>query len=261
MPSTKKTTVVLPLIALFATPLFCSCERYNDEFGNLFERNVVWSDEEGKITITVQGGREDYGFANIDINGETIKANARFTNDYKMDRYIGIIFQTEECFVGDSSKNGRSLGLDFKESASGDSAIFEIGSFLKETEDPYYVSHSLITLSKRPITADELDARYCVNCSWYSEEIDLSFYQIDDTPYTGKMYGKYNSKDIEFFFLDDCGFKITKGEERLGEGKYASTFDGMTLSFDVYGKEEFGESRSLVWPSIIHQKNHPSSGT
>lgn len=230
------------LLVLIATPFVASCTIMFDidgDFKNLFERNVVWSDEEGKITITVQGERSDCGFARLLLDGKERRATANFVSNNQL---VGIAFESEESMTG--VYKGYSLVFRFNKANGDSSAIFSSsGANDYSSEEPL----TNIKLTKRPIAPEELDARYCVRNYWCTEDRKLFLYQLNETPYTGKMSGTYKDNRIDFLFTDDHGFKIDTGEEPLGEGKYVSTFEGMTLLFDAYGKEEFGESLSLVW--------------
>ncbi|MCR5692688.1 MAG: hypothetical protein K6G74_01780 [Bacilli bacterium] len=243
MLSIRKRAIALSTIGFMAMPFLLSCENRPSVFKKLFERNVVWSDELGKVCITVQGERHEYGFAKILINNEEVKATATFSDG---NGFTGISFETESNIL-DPHNNFCVYGLDFKETKSEGSAVFEIRSDLKETGDPYFATNDSITLKKRAITEEELDVRYCIFNYLCTEDRRLFVYQGKETPYTGRMAGEYNSNDIELFLMDGCFFKIIEDEKTLGEGKYLSTFEGMTLLFDVYGSDVFGESLSLVW--------------
>ena len=243
MFSNNKRKMVLGL--LLALPFCClsSCQSSGKKFCTLLERNVVWSDELGKVCITVQGERHEYGFAKILINNEEVKATATFSDG---NGFAGISFETESNIL-DPHNNLCVYGLDFKETKSEGSAVFEIRSELKETGDPYFATNDSITLKKRAITEEELDVRYCIFNYLCTKDRRLYVRQGKETPYTGRMAGEYNSKDVELFLMDGCLFRITEDEKTLGEGKYLSTFEGMTLLFDIFGSDVFGESLSLVW--------------
>lgn len=230
---------------LFALPFCClpSCQIDGPKFCTLFERNVVWSDELGKVCITVQGERDEYGFAKILINNEEVKATATFSDG---NGFAGISFETESHIL-DPYNNFCVYGLDFEKAEDKNSAVFEIPNSLKDTGDPFFINNDSITLKKRAITEEELDVRYCIFNYLCTEDRRLFVRQGKETPYTGRMAGEYDSKDVELFLMDGCLFRITEDEKTLGEGKYLSTFEGMTLLFDIFGSDVFGESLSLVW--------------
>ena len=234
------------VITSFSVSFLASCKSSESAFGKLFERNVIWSDEEGRISIVVQGERTEYGFAKILINNEETKAIATFCADYDRYRYIGINLEPEESVLSRPTST-LSFGLDFKDLKDNDSAVFETGRYLQESGDPYFAHKDEIVLKKRSLTWEELDARYCINNYWCTEDRELYLYSYDQTPFTGKMEGTYKGSKIDFQFTGERDFRITEGEKRLGEGEYVPNFEGMTLLFDTYGKEEFGDRLSLVW--------------
>ena len=215
-------------------------------FVDLYERNVVWSDKEGKIEITVQGPNKDRGFAKLFVAGEEMKARAEFCNTNWTG--VGISLETETSVLSVSNGTRYSYHgywLEFKKTEGNDSATFEIPKGLVESGDPYFASLESITLKKRPLAEENFDARYCVEGRWWTEDQNMELTNVDQTPFTGRAYGHYGSKDLEYLYLEDFGFKIIEGEETIGEGKYITVVDRVTLYFDVSGSEIFGENVSL----------------
>ncbi|MCR5692686.1 MAG: hypothetical protein K6G74_01770 [Bacilli bacterium] len=244
MLSIRKRAIALSTIGFMAMPFLLSCENRPLAFKKLFERNVVWSDEEGKISIAVQGEADCRGFAKLMINDKEVRATALFTDE---STYTGISLETEEYTMGLSYD--ACYGLAFKEMVDSSKATFEFGS-LSALGDPYFDSGNPVLLTKRPIREDELDARYCFVSRWVSDEINLRITSVKDTPYTGRMFVDYNDKELIFLFLEESGFRFMDGENVVAEGKYISSFDSMTLRFDVCGSEEFGESLCLSIPFV-----------
>ena len=242
---------ILPAFLL----LFASCTVHFEKdspFKKMFEENVLWADEEGKLTVNVQGPCCDSGFARLLVNGEEKKATATFSSDNWSG--VGMHFKLEESILGLSHGFFR---LEFKEAKADDSAVFTV-KWSDGVEDPYFKDGSLITLSKRPLLENEfLDAKYCVLDRWWAQDIEAEIRNVDETPYTGKAVFTYETVEMEFFYLEDGQFKIMNDEEKVAEGKYSFEIDRITLTFDVYGSNVFGENMTLLDASAI-QKNKVS---
>ena len=203
-------------------------------FSKLFEENVVWSDDGEKIQILVHGPYNDQGIAKVAINGDETLFKASFYSDSLQKATIA--FTPEKGNVG-------GFVLFFQEAEGEDSALFKVGG--RNTDvygDSVLVADSLITLRKRPMVKSDLDARNFIGYGWHTENEEFYLMHQSGTPFDGKMIGKYKDDMVEFKFLEGDNYKMTTEKGLLGEGKYSTDFDGMSLSFETYGSEEFGES-------------------
>ena len=248
MSLNRKTKIILPLLSSFCCFSCTVLYKIKTPFVDLYEKNVVWSDEEGKIEITVQGPRQDRGFAKLFIAGEEIKARAEFCNTNWTGVGISLETETSVLSVSDGVQYSyHGYWLEFKKTEGNDSATFEIPKGLVESGDPYFASIESITLKKRALAEENFDAKYCVNGRWWTKDQNMEIYNLDETPFTGKAMWRYGSENLELFYLEDHGFKIIEGEETIGEGKYSTSLDHVTFDFDFSGSETFGESVSLYW--------------
>lgn len=229
----KKRISRLSALFLFA-PFLVSC--INTEikaFSKLFEANVVWSDEEEKIKIFVHDPYVERGIAKAIISGEETLFKATFTSDNLNDAKIRL---------SPEKGSGGGFSLFFQKAEGEDSALFKVKGRVDVYDDPSLIEDSLVTLKKRPMVKSDLDARNFIGYGWHTEDEELYLMHRSDTPFDGKMVGKYKDDQIEFKFLEGDNYKMTNEKGLLGEGKYSTDFDGMTLFFGVYGSEEFGES-------------------
>ena len=257
MFSIKRKMILFYLITLFVAPFMSSCTIMFDidgDFKKLFERNVVWSDEEGKITITVQGSNNDCGFGTVLVNGQEERVIADFWS-YNVGG-VGIRLESEESALS-RPYTTKSWWLDFKEKKGKNSATFTTYLSFETPDDSSSLPMNTITLTKRVFPEEELEARYSVRSRCWNNDIGLEISNIDETPFTGRAIGRYNSEDTEFFYLDDHKFRMIMGGELLGEGRYVTQTDGVTLFFDVFGSEEFGDSVSLVYWWVIRGESTP----
>lgn len=206
---------------------------------HVLSQNVLWSSEDGKIRIYVEGIDYDHGHAIIEAN-----AQERIYQTYFNDSSDGIIFFSEDEMKNNSVyttelrvrsiKDDNKLEVTFKNGSNG-------------TGDPYYDDYSTV-LSSRPLKENELDARYFAN-SWVNEEKELCFRTYSYNVLTTEKEGTYKGEQAFLCFLEGPRFEM-KYETGVvfASGTYVTHFDSMDLSFDEgCGREEFGESLEMLW--------------
>lgn len=227
-----------PLFVLLLAPFMFSCTIRMEikAFSDLFEENVVWSDQEEKIKIFVHGPYNHLGIAKVTINGEETTLKASFYSD-NLNKAI-ISFTPESGSVG-------MFRLMFEETKEENSAVFKAAGHIDDYGDSALTEGSLVTLTKRPMTKADLDARNFTGYIWQAKDREFYLLHRSNTPFDGKMVGKYEEDLVEFKFLEGNNYRMSTDKGLLGEGKYSTDFNGMTLTFNVYGSEEFGESLLL----------------
>lgn len=247
MKERTKRVSLFTLIAASTVSLLTSCIRTETKaFSNLFEENVIWSDIDEKIKIFVNGKyNKSEGIAKLTIGGEETTFRASFTSD-----------NLNKAKINFNDFAGTHFDLFFQEAIDETSAAFKVDERLEALGDPAFVEDTPITLKKRQMTKADLDARNFIGYYYATENEELSLLHLKDTPFDGKMVGKYKADLVDFKFLEDDNYEMTTSKGLLGKGKYSTDFEGMTLFFGEYGQEEFGES---LWLDGVYNNARSSS--
>ena len=236
----KRIRSLSPFWGVLGVCLASCTSLYEDRFDDLLENNVIWSDQENRITISVFGPSNSYGYAVIRRGDENVSAEACFSGSPP-----GIYFRSIETLktnVFDSN----SFNLEFKKADNSSSVVLTTTFNFSGGEsyrDPYE-----ITLTKRTPLPEEMDWKRCVGKFWISEDKALFLSQNLLSPFTGEVDAQYNGEKAIFTFLDDSKFKIEQEDSLLAAGQYISLLEGLDLVFDAgCGKELFGERMHLSW--------------
>ncbi|MBO4736879.1 MAG: hypothetical protein J5627_00360 [Bacilli bacterium] len=206
------------------------------------EANVIWSDESGRIAISVFGppGDTSYGFASVKIGDGTVPYEACFYG-YPS----GISFSNPEM-IENHLFDHAYFGFEFEKALNNDQMVMTT-NFNFSGGEAYSKTYEIV-LAKRAVTSDEMDWKYCVREFWISEDKSLFLSQNIMSPFTGEVDAVCNGEEALFSFLDDGNFKLEQGGSLLACGQYVSLLDGLDLVFDDdCGKEKFGERTHLLW--------------
>lgn len=221
----------------------CIYETSRDRaFKGLLEANVIWSDESGRIAISVFGppGDTSYGFASVKIGDGTVPYEACFYG-YPS----GISFSNPEM-IENHLFDHAYFGFEFEKALNNDQMVMTT-NFNFSGGEAYSKTYEIV-LAKRAVTSDEMDWKYCVREFWISEDKSLFLSQNIMSPFTGEVDAVCNGEEALFSFLDDGNFKLEQGGSLLACGQYVSLLDGLDLVFDDdCGKEKFGERTHLLW--------------
>ncbi len=250
----SKLKKALPLLAVLGFVL-SSCEAPLKVDASL-SQNVVWTSDDGRLSIYVQGFGNYEGLATMDINGELMRYEASF-ND---------LFDTIELYEINpwvykyNAPKVEPIEFYIDAIISGKSQM-KISADFNETGDGYYDGYST-TITKRSLKEDELDAKYFSN-GWVSEEHDLALPGRVDSFLKPRREGTYKEKSVYFRFLDSRRFTIEYQEssEIFASGSYVTHFDNMDLVFDDdCGKDVFGESINMLWCDGVGEPLPPFEG-
>ena len=205
-------------------------------------QNVVWSSDDKKLEIYLQGFGTEEGIATMVINDKLTSLEACFD-----DAYDTIYFYEIDPEVYDFTA-AKKFVIEFYVESISDKSQLKIRSHCNDTGDGCYDDY-LTTLTKRNLEKGELDAKYFSN-GWVNEERELALPSRLDSYLKSRREGTYKNKNVYFRFLDVYRFTIEYQEtsEVFASGSYMTHFDNMDLIFDEdCGREEFGEVLNMVW--------------
>lgn len=229
---TFKKRFVLILIPLLSSCLF-SCQLNFDQraIENRLEKNVVWYSEDGRISFIVQGKNLDDGVCQYTTETGESRIAAGGFNPHLSNFYVrGNDWRPELDFYLYSC-----YGNQLK--------IKQDGGMYSMSETGKYQT----VLSKRKISVSDLDARYFVYSTWNNESLSIEINYGEVSVALGNPKGTIGDKEIEFRFLEDRRFSMSKEGESYCEGSYVSNEDGsMVLNIQSgLGLEELGGEVTL----------------
>ena len=236
--SKLKITTFISLVFGFA---LSSCEAPL-KLREALSQNVVWSSDDKKLEIYLQGFGTEEGIATMVINDKLTTLEACFD-----DAYDTIYLYEIDPEVYDFTA-AKKFVIEFYVESIVDKSQLKIKSHCNETGDGRYDDY-LATLTKTDLEKGELDAKYFSN-GWVNEEHELALPSRLDSYLKSRREGTYKNKNVYFRFLDVYRFTIEYREtsEVFASGSYMTHFDNMDLIFDEdCGREEFGEVLNMVW--------------
>ena len=236
----NKSKLFTPLCVIVGFAL-ASCEAPLDLCGAI-SNNIVWSSDNGRLDLYLQGHGIDEGIAAMSVNDRLVTYEACFD-----DLYDTVYLYEIDPEVYDFTAPKKTAIEFYVESIVGKSQL-KIRSIYNKTGDSHFDDYST-TLTKRDLEKSELDAKFFSN-GWVNEQGELVFPYRLDSYLKSRREGTYKNKNVYFRFLDVYRFTIEYQEtsEVFASGSYMTHFDNMDLIFDEdCGREEFGEVLNMVW--------------
>ena len=191
--------------------LVSSCAYFNNPAD---KRNVLWEDEEGILSFSIQGQSKTSGFARMVVNGETINGSMSIDTKYRLLIFTQKAYDMEWVSIRDTAF------LDYTYDNSSPNLLHVI----LRSNDAIIgaLNNKKLTLKRTDIPKDELDARYFEITTWKDSSNKL----LISNNYTRGTIATFASKQIDFAFLENRRFSLTILNIQKAKGTYISNEDG-----------------------------------
>ena len=225
-------TLYLKIVLIVSSAFFLNgCDKISDRVKNSLENNVYWSDPNNLIEFTFQGISKNAGPGSILLGEERVEGVFTFTTHY-CDLFFFI--KTEMGMMGRAN-----FPIDY---CSESKMIIRTKGLQEEFQ--YYGEH--LTLEKRKLSENNLDAKYFINSGWQDEFDNLHIYYAYSPTWSceGRLFGE----KFDFNFLENKHFSIVFPDGDMVLGTYLSFKDGsiMLNVSEGYRLFEFGNNIKLT---------------
>jgi len=221
---------------LLLLPFLMSCNSFEDSL----EEGVLWYSEDIDFEISMQD-HPSRGIASLSVGGNAAVMVAEFDTHLHI---VSLYSQSDE-FPGYPGSQDLRLSVDVDKPLFGETSLILFSAkAYNYTGDPFY-DDLTITLKKRPLAEEEMDARLFVCYGWGNEDESLVLRSERPTPFTGEMSVRINGAwGGVFRFLDGRRFELVDGESNVSKGTYETlVYKSMRLNVEEgILKEDFGST-------------------
>lgn len=237
----KKTLTFSTLGLLFACQLN-SCRFFNE---SMIENNVLWRDEEGIFSFTIEGQNKYAGYGSMLIEGNIIDGGIVF--DPKSNQ---IFF--EEVFIDKYGNRYDSAIATFKYSDNNSNSNTLSGRINTSKDSLSSLNGKALTLKKTKIREDELDAKYFRNTIWKDDTKKLRI----NNEFAKGITATFNSMTTEFSFLDGRRFTMTIPSVQKVKGTYLSYKDGTMELIVEEGMSGLGLGNRIKMNAYVYDEDN-----
>jgi hypothetical protein len=240
----RKVLFLLTLILTSFILVSCSyfdLQRYSEY---LFKPNVEWSDQDGFISVVIQGDNDTEGFGKVKITDEYTIASGSFSgHHYNLDFYVEDPISTTD----DYATAEYIISFSYKIIRNGqkvETSKIRLEALRVTINNVYYEEFST-TIYRRDLKYSEIDPQAYTSCVWEQAVPNISlktdFHRFN---YTKILYGYIiandaSKVDVVFYFKENKSFDIyIEGTDTLVvSGTYIMNPDDylemiLTLTYD-----------------------------
>lgn len=199
---------------------------------SVLERNVAWEDEDGLFSIVMLGECSYLSLTYLHTNYGELKVMASFSSH-----------EVSAGFI--DSGHHDILGYGF--GVAGDSIV--LTNPANWTGEKRYDKQK-VTLNKRSLREDEIDAKSFVRGAWANEpsSFSIGWRVTDPEAFSDTKKCAVKGEEMDFNFLGNKQFSITAGESTYAYGSYSTYLSG---DFELHveggeGKETLGSDVYLT---------------
>lgn len=225
-------TLYLKIVLIVSSAFFLNgCDRISDRVKNSLENNVYWSDSNNLIEFTFQGTRKNVGTGSIMIGEERVEGMFSFGAHY-CDLTFSIAIEM-------GLMKSRDFPIDYY---SENKMIIRT----ERQEEGFSRYGKQLTLERRKLSENNLDAKYFIGSGWQDEFDNLHIYYAYSPTWSceGRLFGE----KFDFNFLENKHFSIVFPDGDMVLGTYLSFKDGsiMLKVSEGYRLFEFGNNIKLT---------------